>query len=56
MAKDLQLALEIAAVAELPLTLTATAKESLDRASAAGFGDADFACLARLLRMGRSPG
>jgi 3-hydroxyisobutyrate dehydrogenase-like beta-hydroxyacid dehydrogenase len=56
MAKDLQLALEIAAVAGLPLTLTATAKESLDRASAAGFGDADFACLARLLRMGRSPG
>lgn len=50
MAKDLQLALDIAEVAELPLTLTATAKESLDRACVAGFGDADFACLARLLR------
>jgi 3-hydroxyisobutyrate dehydrogenase-like beta-hydroxyacid dehydrogenase len=55
MAKDLQLALDIAEVAGLPLTLTATAKQSLDRASAAGFGDADFACLARLLRPGRPP-
>lgn len=52
MAKDLRLALDIAEVAELPLTLTAAAKESLDRACAAGFGDADFACLARLLRPG----
>ncbi|HXJ26331.1 MAG TPA: NAD-binding protein, partial [Streptosporangiaceae bacterium] len=52
MAKDLQLALDIAEVAGLPLSLTATAKQSLDRASAAGFGDADFACLARLLRPG----
>jgi 3-hydroxyisobutyrate dehydrogenase-like beta-hydroxyacid dehydrogenase len=45
MAKDLQRALDIAEVAELPLTLTATAKESLDRARVAGFSDADFACL-----------
>jgi 3-hydroxyisobutyrate dehydrogenase-like beta-hydroxyacid dehydrogenase len=55
MAKDLQLALDIAEGAGLPLTLTATAKESLDRASAAGFGDADFACLAGLLRPGSAP-
>ncbi len=53
MAKDLRLALDIADEAELPLTLTATAKESLDRACAAGFSDADFACIARLLRRGR---
>jgi 3-hydroxyisobutyrate dehydrogenase-like beta-hydroxyacid dehydrogenase len=50
MAKDLQLALDIAAEAALALALTVTAKESLDRACAAGFGDADFACVARLLR------
>jgi 3-hydroxyisobutyrate dehydrogenase-like beta-hydroxyacid dehydrogenase len=53
MANDLQLALEMADEAALPLTLTATAKESFDRACAAGFSDADFACLARLLRPGR---
>jgi 3-hydroxyisobutyrate dehydrogenase-like beta-hydroxyacid dehydrogenase len=52
MAKDLQLALDIAEAAGLPLTLTAAAKQSLDRACAAGYGDADFACLARLLRPG----
>jgi 3-hydroxyisobutyrate dehydrogenase-like beta-hydroxyacid dehydrogenase len=50
MAKDLQLALDIAEEAKLRLTLTATAKESLDRACAAGYSDADFACIARLLR------
>jgi 3-hydroxyisobutyrate dehydrogenase-like beta-hydroxyacid dehydrogenase len=55
MAKDLQLALDLAEVAELPLTLTDTAKQSLDRACAAGFADADFACLARLLRPGSAP-
>jgi 3-hydroxyisobutyrate dehydrogenase len=55
MAKDLQLALDMAEAAELPLTLTATAKETLDRACAAGFGEADFACLARLLRPGSAP-
>lgn len=55
MAKDLQLALDIAEAAGLPLTLTATAKDSLDRATAAGFGDADFACLAQLLRPGATP-
>ena len=55
MAKDLQLALDIATVSELPLTLTVTAKQSLDRACVAGFGDADFACLARLLRPGTAP-
>jgi 3-hydroxyisobutyrate dehydrogenase-like beta-hydroxyacid dehydrogenase len=55
MAKDLQLALDIADAADLPLTLTAAAKESLERACAAGFGDADYACLARLqLRQGTS--
>jgi 3-hydroxyisobutyrate dehydrogenase len=52
MAKDLQLALDIAGEAALPLALTGTAKESLDRACAAGFSDADFACVARLLRPG----
>jgi hypothetical protein len=36
--------------------VTATAKESLDRACAAGFSDADFACVARLLRSARPPG
>ena len=54
MAKDLQLALDIAEAAELTLALTATVKDSLDGATAAGFGDADFACLARLLRSGRA--
>jgi 3-hydroxyisobutyrate dehydrogenase len=56
MAKDLRLALDLADETALPLTLTATAKDSLDRACAAGFGDADFACLARLLRPSRPPG
>ena len=55
MAKDLQLALDIAGEAALPLALAAAAKESLDQARAAGFGDADFACVARLLREGRPP-
>jgi 3-hydroxyisobutyrate dehydrogenase len=55
MAKDLQLALDIAATAALPLALTVTAKESLDQACAAGFGNADFACVARLIRPGHSP-
>ena len=55
MAKDLRLALDIAAAEALPLTLTSTAKESLDQACAAGFGDADFACVARLIRPGHSP-
>ncbi len=55
MAKDLQLALDIAAETALPLTLTATAKESLDRACTAGFSDADFASVARLLRPSRPP-
>jgi 3-hydroxyisobutyrate dehydrogenase-like beta-hydroxyacid dehydrogenase len=55
MAKDLQLALDIAAETALALTLAVTAKESLDRACAAGFGDADFSCVARLIRPGRSP-
>jgi 3-hydroxyisobutyrate dehydrogenase-like beta-hydroxyacid dehydrogenase len=54
MAKDLQLALDIATACELPLALTVTAKQSLDRACADGFGDADFACLARLLRPGNA--
>jgi 3-hydroxyisobutyrate dehydrogenase-like beta-hydroxyacid dehydrogenase len=55
MAKDLQLALDIAEQAALPLTLAVTAKQTLDRACAAGFGEADFACIARLLP-GRPPG
>ena len=55
MTKDLRLALDIAAAEALPLTLTSTAKESLDQACAAGFGDADFACVARLIRPGHSP-
>jgi hypothetical protein len=32
--------------------VTVTTKEALDRACVNGFGDADFACLARLLRPG----
>ena len=56
MAKDLQLALDIAEQAALPLTLAATAKQTLDRACAAGFGDADFACIVRLLLPVRPPG
>jgi 3-hydroxyisobutyrate dehydrogenase-like beta-hydroxyacid dehydrogenase len=56
MAKDLQLALDIAEQAALPLTLAVTAKQTLDRACAAGFGEADFACIARLLLPGRPPG
>ena len=56
MAKDLRLALDLAAAEALALALTATAKESLDQACAAGFGDADFACVARLLRPGPPPG
>jgi 3-hydroxyisobutyrate dehydrogenase-like beta-hydroxyacid dehydrogenase len=56
MAKDLQLALDIAGETALPLAVTATAKESLDRACAAGFSDADFACVARLLRPSLSSG
>jgi 3-hydroxyisobutyrate dehydrogenase-like beta-hydroxyacid dehydrogenase len=50
MAKDLQLALDIAGETALSLAATATAKKSLDQACAAGFSDADFACVARLLR------
>ncbi|MGH3169660.1 MAG: NAD(P)-dependent oxidoreductase [Trebonia sp.] len=50
MSKDLRLALDIADQAGLPLTLTAAARESLERACAAGLGDADFASVARLLR------
>ncbi|HEY6496685.1 MAG TPA: NAD-binding protein, partial [Trebonia sp.] len=50
MAKDLQLALDVAG--EVPLALTATAKQSLEQACAAGLGDADFASVARLLLPG----
>jgi 3-hydroxyisobutyrate dehydrogenase-like beta-hydroxyacid dehydrogenase len=55
MAKDLRLALEVAEESGLPLDLTATAKRCLDQACAAGYGDADFAYIARLLRPARPP-
>jgi hypothetical protein len=43
----------LATDAGLPLPVTSAAQRSLDEASAAGFGDADFSCVARLL--GREP-
>ena len=50
MAKDLELALSLADGAALPLPVAAAARRSLDDACAAGFADADFSCVARLLR------
>ncbi|HEX5298793.1 MAG TPA: NAD(P)-dependent oxidoreductase [Streptosporangiaceae bacterium] len=50
MAKDLELALGLAADASLSLPVARAAHGSLDDACAAGFADADFSCIARLLR------
>jgi len=50
MAKDLELALDLAAAAGLPLPAATAARRSLADACAAGHADADFSCIARLLR------
>jgi len=50
MAKDLRLALSVAADAGLPLPVSEVTKDSLDRACAAGYAEADFACAIPLLR------
>jgi len=50
MAKDLELALSLADHAGLALPVATAARRSLADACAAGYADADFACVARLLR------
>jgi 3-hydroxyisobutyrate dehydrogenase-like beta-hydroxyacid dehydrogenase len=50
MAKDLELALGIATGAGLPLPVITAARRFLDQACAGGFADADFACVAALVR------
>jgi 3-hydroxyisobutyrate dehydrogenase-like beta-hydroxyacid dehydrogenase len=50
MRKDLALALSVAAPAGLPLPVASAARDYLDTACAAGYSDADFACVAELLR------
>jgi 3-hydroxyisobutyrate dehydrogenase len=50
MAKDLELALDLAAAAGLPLPAATAARRALADACAAGYADADFSCVARLLR------
>jgi 3-hydroxyisobutyrate dehydrogenase/2-hydroxy-3-oxopropionate reductase len=50
MAKDLELALSLAGAAGLPLPAATAARRSLGDACAAGFSDADFSCVAYLLR------
>jgi 3-hydroxyisobutyrate dehydrogenase len=50
MAKDLELALDLAAAAGLPLPAATAARRSLVQACAAGHADADFSCVAHLLR------
>ena len=55
MAKDLELALGLADGAGLPLPVTTAARRFLDRACAEGLADADFACVAALLRSPRGP-
>jgi 3-hydroxyisobutyrate dehydrogenase len=50
MAKDLDLALSLAGQAGLPLPVATAARRSLAEACAAGYADADFSCVARLLR------
>jgi 3-hydroxyisobutyrate dehydrogenase-like beta-hydroxyacid dehydrogenase len=56
MSKDLELALGIAADAGLPLPVTSAARRSLDQPCAAGFADADFSCVASLMRSGPAGG
>ena len=48
MGKDLELALEVAG--DLLLPVTSTTREFLDASCAAGYRDADFACVAEILR------
>ena len=48
----MDLALGIAAGAGLPLPVTTAARRFLDQACAEGFADADFACVAALVRGG----
>ncbi len=50
MRKDLDLAIAAAGEARLPLPAAAAAKDFLDVACQAGLGDADFACVAQVLR------
>lgn len=50
MRKDLDLALAVAAPMGLRLPVASAAREYLDAACAAGYGEADFACVAELLR------
>ena len=50
MAKDLELALSLAGHADLALPVATAARRSLADACAAGYADADFSCVARLLR------
>ena len=50
MAKDLELALSLASHADLALPVATAARRSLAEACAAGHADADFSCVARLLR------
>jgi 3-hydroxyisobutyrate dehydrogenase-like beta-hydroxyacid dehydrogenase len=50
MAKDLELALSLARHADLALPVATAARRSLADACAAGYADADFSCVARLLR------
>jgi len=55
MRKDLDLVLSVAAPVGLPLPVASAARDYLDTACAVGYGDADFACVAELLRQHRSP-
>ncbi len=55
MRKDLDVALSVAAPAGLPLPVARAARDYLDAACAAGYRDADFACVAELLRRQRQP-
>jgi 3-hydroxyisobutyrate dehydrogenase-like beta-hydroxyacid dehydrogenase len=50
MVKDLELALDLAAAAGLPLPAATAVRRALDEACAAGFADADFSCVAQRLR------
>jgi len=54
MVKDLELALGIATGAGLPLPVTTAARRFLDQACTQGFADADFACVASLIRGGQA--
>ena len=49
MAKDLDLALAFAAAARVPLATTATARQLLTAASAAGYGREDFSAVAKVV-------